>query len=439
MIGLTRGRINKNTYQTRPVMIDVPVKLKEFQKEIIKVGSDLERDKYVVITAARQIGKSFSLRLLSVKLLLEKHNLFIGYFTLSTKLGKEFYSLVLKTLPKELVAKSNSQDLIIELVNHSRIQFFSMEVTSITNVRGFSLDVAILDECAFMSECTTDGQKIYEQIISPLLDARGKKVIFVSTPFGRKGTFWEKYNTAKNSRKKGYYLIECPITSDETKTKDWIEQKKSELSDITFRQEYLCEFIEDGCSFFQGYLECFNSVDEFKPDICWAGLDFSSVGEDNTILTLLGDNNQVKQFLVEGTLDEKYNRIANILNSYSNIIDYGYVENNSIGSVMFNEIKKKLTPRLKTRIVEFNTNSKTKPDMIKFLSLSIEQKNLIFDEEDYNLSREFSVFSYTINPNTKNVSYAALPGEHDDRIMSLALANICRRDKKKTGYKIFTY
>lgn len=415
--------------------VEINANLKKFQKKLIKAGLDYSKRNLCVL-ASRQIGKSFSLRLLSI-LYLGEESSFIGYVTLTNKLGKLFYSEILKSLPKQIVEKANSVDLIIELVNGSKMQFFSIE--SIENVRGFSLTHLIIDETAFAREYTPDGQNIWQNILNPLIDAKGKKVIFCSTPWVKSGLFYESYNKALGDSK-NWDLVKATIYDDETKTPEWIENKRSEMLEQAFKTEYCCEFVDENAnSFFSGYSDLFSfqsSTFEFKD--LYVGIDFSSVGNDETIVTFINRKGEVWQELIEGDLDSKYSKISGLLNKYSKEIISGYAENNSIGVVMFEEIKKKLVGEVRYKIQEFNTNSKSKGEILNFLQYQISKKSISFPSDYSQLLSQFNTFVYSINPNTKNISYGALPNFHDDRIISLALANMCRKEKT-AEYTIYTY
>ena len=67
----------------------------------------------------------------------------------------------------------------------------------------------------------------------------------------------------------------------------------------------------------------------------------SSVGSDRTVVTFVNEQNETKQYVITGDLDSKYKQISTLLNSHSNIVGT-YIEVNSIGEVMSNEIKKQL-------------------------------------------------------------------------------------------------
>lgn len=414
------------------IELDKSIRLKSFQKEMINKATDYKK-RNLVVCAARQTGKSFSLRIIALKWLCETTGCTVGYFSLTAKMCKYFYSLVLKIIPKTLLLSSNSSTLEICLTNGSNIRFYSLEPTAVGNIRGTTLDFCIVDEAAFMSQKTPDGQLIWEEIISPMLDAKCRKCTFVSTPHGKQGVFYsfvlKCYTNSAN-----YDFIRNTIYDDETKDAEWIEAKKAEMSDNSFRQEYCCEFIDGGASFFKDYEKCFCLADSasLKGPIV-AGIDWSSTGEDNTILTLMDRNGYTKQFLIEGSFDDKYKKIGDILNGYKEVAAI-YAEKNSIGAVMINELKKHTIHR--SKIKEFNTTNQSKNDIINSLARDMEQKELSFDKSNELLKSELGTFTYTISQNG-NTIMGALQGFHDDTVMSAAICNYARKTSlRSSGPKV---
>lgn len=410
------------------IELDKSVKLKPFQKEIIEKGTNYKK-KYLVCTAARQTGKSFSLRLLCLKWLLEEDNQSIAYFALTNKMARYFFSLVAKIVPHEIVKHANASTCEIEIINGSKISFLSVEPTAVSNIRGLTLTHLIIDECAFMSQRTSDGQDIWNEILAPMTDFRAKKIVFISTPKGKQGLFYEM--TLKcYTNKANFDFIKCSIYDDPTKTEDWIAQKKSEMPLKAWQQEYECLFLQSGASYFDHYEKNFKLSDDFQfKGTLYGGVDFSSAGEDATVVSIVDSIGQSKQWIIEGSLDSKYQQIAGIINAHSNLKEV-WMENNSIGLLFINEIKKLVSRR--SIIKEFNTNRTSKPDIIQQLATDIEKDNLTFLKSDQDLLHEFSVFTYTIK-NNGNVSYAAMDGFHDDRVMSLAFANACKNKFNKSS------
>lgn len=404
----------------REIVFDV--ELKNFQNDVRKSCHDYSK-RHLVVIASRQIGKSFTLRLVCMEWLLSQ-NCEIGYVTLTNRLGKKFFNEISQTLPKEVIKKADATDLTIETTNGSIISFLSIE--GIDKVRGLTFTHLIIDECAFAKEVTPDGQNVWKNILSATLDAKGKKCVFISTPWDKKGLFYESYQKCNNPEYPNWQLIKCTIYDDETKTEDFINEKRKEIGEKAFRQEYLCEFVDGGSSYFVGYYELFG-LDKYErgKEKTWIGIDFSDTGIDDTVVTEENESGHIKQYLITGTRDEKYKKIADIINENENLVTC-YAEKNSMGGVMTNEIRKLVKPHLRKRIEEFSTTAQSKDELVKALAKDIEGGRLLFEKKNVLLLEQLGVFVATINPRTKNVRYAAMDGHHDDCVMSLGLAHIAR-------------
>lgn len=412
--------------------IVIEAKLKDFQKRI-STKCDDESVRYLVVIASRQVGKSFVVRLKCIEWLF-RQRCDIGYVTLTNRLGRTFFKKVRECIPIDLIANADSTQLTIETKNKSTMSFLSIE--SIDKVRGLTFDYLIIDECAFAKEITPDGQNVWQNILAPTMDAKGKKCVFISTPWGRRGLFYESVLKGQSPEYPNWDCVKCTIYDDETKTPEWIEEKRSELTDNAFRQEYCCEFVDDGASYFNGFSTLFDTDNADVNGKCWCGIDFSDTGEDETIVTFEDENSVVKQYLITGSRDDKYRTIADLLNKFGSKLVKCYAEKNSMGGVMINEIRKLVNQPYRNKIVEFATTSQTKPDMIKLLARDIEKQALHFDRKNVDLLSQLGTFVAVINPNTKNVKYEAMQGHHDDRVMSLA---ICHYAKLKEVERKFSY
>lgn len=406
------------------INIDINVALKPFQRRILELGRDYSR-RYLVVMANRQCGKSFIMRLLAFLYLTEKKKRSVGYVTLTQRLGRQFYGEMMKLIPPGIVAAANSQELTIELLNGSKMMFWSIE--NIEVVRGFTLTHLLVDEVAFARERTADGQDIWKNILSPLLDVRGCKCIFASTPFLREGLFYEAYSKA-TAGERGWDIVvktvydemaECGVTDE------WIAEKRATIGDTAFSMEYECRFREvNEVSFFKNYADAFDAPGTAIKALTtrvWLGIDFSSVGEDATVITRITDAGLVTQQVIDGSLDDKYAAIAAAINNEPLLVRCLY-ETNSIGEVMANSIRKLLSPAARSKFIGAATTSRSKPDMVRGLELAFDRHELHIPITESRLRSELGTFVQTVNPNTKSVSYAALPGHHDDCVMSLMIA-----------------
>lgn len=420
-----------NDEHTKYIDIELDFVPKEGQKKIINMAND-NRTKKVIVNIFRQYGKSFVCRYLSL-LWMQKPGTVVGYITQTSRLAKDIFKKFVVMFPEELIKSKDGKDFIIELTNGSKLIFFSVEQTHA--IRGFTLDFLIWDEVSHSREYTPDGEHIYYNIVAPLLDAKGKKEIYISTPNGAQGFFYNEAMKALNGED-GYAYLRVSVYQDETKSKKWIETKRKDYPELAWKQEYECEFLEGGISFFKGFGKLFTDevFDWNQKLVC--GVDFSSVGTDNTVMTFMNEDRQVYQYVVQGDLDYKYQFMAEQLNKVGNKLVYCLFESNSIGEVMGNEVKKLLSVGTRARVDFIYTSNSVKQDYIERLALDIEQGTLSFMESNKILEEELKTYTYTVSKTGKKV-FNALDGYHDDTVISLALANLAHHQRMtKAGNKI---
>ena len=420
-----------NDEHTKYIDIELDFTPKEGQKKIITMAND-NRTKKVIVNIFRQYGKSFVCRYLSL-LWMQKPGTVVGYITQTSRLAKDIFKKFVTMFPEELIKSKDGKDFIIELTNGSKLIFFSVEQTHA--IRGFTLDFLIWDEVSHSREYTPDGEHIYYNIVAPLLDAKGKKEIYISTPNGAQGFFYNEAMKALNGED-GYAYLRVSVYQDETKDKKWIESKRKDYPELAWKQEYECEFLEGGISFFKGFGKLFkdDSFDWSQKMVC--GVDFSSVGTDNTVMTFMNEDRQTYQYVIQGDLDYKYQQMAEHLNKVGNRLAYCLFESNSIGEVMGNEVKKLVNVGTRSRIDFIYTSNSTKQDYIEKLALDIEQENLSFMKNNKILEEELKTYTYTVSKTGKKV-FNALDGYHDDTVISLALANLAYHNRmNKTGNNI---
>lgn len=387
------------------------IRLNKPQQDMLAL---IEKNKFVFAAMSRQIGKSVLCKVLCTKWLLEPNNE-IGYITPSLKLAKKFFNDLTGIIPESLLVKSNASDLILQSITGSTLYFYSAEQGN--RIRGVTFDYLVLDEAAFYKE-DTGANHIWYSILQPTIKVKGKKIVMVSTPNGQSG-FWYDLIQKAIKGQKGYAYIKRTIYDDSMCTD--IEEIKNSTPDLMFRQEFLCEFIAGANSFFTGYHNCYDDTMTFNwNQPLWAGIDWSSTGKDETIVTFINGLNQIIQYNIEGDLDSKYSQIASILNKYS--LKGVYAEDNSIGSVMINELKKQM--RQKNVLKPFTTTNDSKTEIVTELALSLEKEELTYN--DLQLDRQLGAFGYSVSK-TKKLTFEG-KGEHDDRVMSLALALKAKKD-----------
>ena len=403
--------------------INFDIQLTKKQQEAYDIIHDKDCQ-FLIARWSRQCGKTVLSEIMMIEYLC-KNKLFSAYISPTFSQGKKVFAELVQLLDGTgIIAKANAQDLKIESVYGSTLKFFSME--SPTSIRGNTVSgLLVLDEAAFFPVQLTDGSDPFYNVIFPIIKARKPKVLVISTPNGKQGMYFDLYLKAIN-KEKGYRELTATIYDDDLISKEEVESLKKGYPPLAWQQEFEVEFLDNALTVFPGYSDCFDG--EFTGGKCWIGIDPSSVGEDNTILTVINEKNEVRQHKIDGDLDAKYAKIANLINHYNPVATY--CESNSIGEVMANEIKRKLYR--KSNFYTFATTNETKKDYISLISVAVANHEIHFEKDNTLLYGEMGTFSFKLTK-TGNITYAAIPGKHDDTVTSLGIAMQCRENFKNYG------
>lgn len=81
--------------------------------------------------------------------------------------------------------------------------------------------------------------------VRPFLAVSGGRLIALSTPWGKRGWFWQAWSDGGA----GWERVEAPATACPRIAPDFLEQERRALPPPWFRSEYCCEFVEpeDAC------------------------------------------------------------------------------------------------------------------------------------------------------------------------------------------------
>jgi hypothetical protein len=109
-----------------------------------------------------------------------------------------------------------------------------------STVRGFSaVSLMLIDEAARVSD------ELYKAV-RPMLAIGDGALWLMSTPFGKRGFFYEEWaNGGTRWKRVTVPATECPRISA-----NFLADERAALGEWWFRQEYLCEFVEGNDSLF---------------------------------------------------------------------------------------------------------------------------------------------------------------------------------------------
>lgn len=406
------------------------IRLTEGQKKAYELLHN-PKVKYLILCWSRQCGKSVFAEIACIESLC-KVGVFSAYVTPHYANGEKVYEELVKYLePTGIIKRKNGQKLRIESIFGSVLQFFSGE--SPTSIRGNTVsDILIIDEAAYFPDTLPNGEDIWYNVLQPITKARCKKIIMISTPAGKRGFFYQHYNRAYVSTY-GYAYLKRTIYDDSLASPQYIEDLKAGTPDKVFKQEYECVFLDSALTFFDGFEKQFGKLGDIRYQKTWIGIDLSGQGDDETIVTKINENNEVEQIKVKGTLDQKYQLIAHIIDS-SESLQSCYIEVNGLGAPMYQEIFK--LSKNQGKIHEWTTTNASKESIITDLAVQISKGNIHFNEDDKELFGQFSTFLCKFTK-TRRLQFEAMAGEHDDRIMSLAIALRCKKEHDYVGTRSY--
>lgn len=353
-----------------------------------------------------------------------KKQMKIAYVCRNYILAKKLYKDLIQYIPKECIKQANGTDLTIESIFGSSITFFSAE--SGASLRGLTFHYLILDEFAFFKQEQTDGTNLWNDILFPTVKVNGILTIFVSTPLGKNNLFHTMYLRGLDKEYPDYHSILKDIYSDGLIDDEGIEEIKRDIPDLSFQQEFLCKFLDSSITFFSGFEKCFTDYQYNRNCKTWIGVDLSANGSDNTVVAKINELNEVETISIEGTLDQKYKQIADIINT-SNNVQAVYIESNNIGTPVINEVIKLVNN--KTLIHPWLTTNSSKEEIISELAVKIANKQISFNNDDKKLYSELSTFIVKYSK-TNKLQFEAQSGFHDDYVMATAIALKCKEDYK---------
>lgn len=382
------------------------------KQKLIHNAINNEYAKYYVCNIGRQFGKSLLGENQSLYWLINDKGCSVGWVSPIYKQCKKVYDELKRATISSGLFQYNDTDLVIKGFG-SKLQFFSAERPD--NIRGNTFDYLICDEFDFMKSNT------WEEVLQPTVLVKGKKVVFISTPRGKRMMY--KLSLLRHSDERYKYFQFSSYDNPMIDPKE-IDSIKQTIPEHIFRQEYLAEFIDGSSGLFKNVRESIGVAQ--NQGKLFGGLDIGRA-DDYTVLTIGTRSGGVLH--VERWRQDEWtniiNKVAQVILQYSASV---YVEVNNQGDVFYELLKQKVG----NLIEPFTTTSKTKPIMIEDLAVSFEQRELIIPDIEY-LIDELEAFTYVYDPKTRSVKYSAPEGIHDDSVISLSLYDQARKNLSQRG------
>jgi len=198
-----------------------------WQEDLLRSTSDR-----VLLNCSRQSGKSTISGVIALHRALYHPGSLVLCLAPALRQSQELFGKVLgfyRALGR-LVPACAERKLSLELQNDSRI--VTLPGTEKT-IRGFSgAALLIVDEAARVD----DGLYL---AVRPMLAVSGGALMMLSTPYGKRGIFFEEWTSGA-----GWERYEVPATQCRRIPPAFLEEERTVMPEWWFAQEYLCEFRE---------------------------------------------------------------------------------------------------------------------------------------------------------------------------------------------------
>ncbi len=190
-------------------------------------------DPRTLLLCSRQSGKSQTAAALAIKTAVLEAPALILILSPSLRQSGELYRAKLLPLLRgvlPVVEVVQETKLQLELSNGSRI--VSLPENEI-GIRGYSgVSLLIIDEAARVS----DGLYL---AVRPMLAVSRGRLIALSTPYGKRGWFYDEWISARPWQRIRITADECPRIPPE-----FLKEERETLGERYYRQEYECSFEE---------------------------------------------------------------------------------------------------------------------------------------------------------------------------------------------------
>ena len=198
-----------------------------WQAEVMQSSS-----KRILLNCSRQSGKSTTAAIIALHRAWYYPNSLILLVSPGLRQSQELFKKVqffFKRLNWEAkLPEDNKLSMMLE--NGSRILSLP---SSEDKIRGFSSVSLIIED-----EASRVPDELYRATRPMLAVSKGTHII-MSTPYGKRGHFYEEWIGDGP-----WELVEIPATKCERISKEFLDEEKTALGDWWYQQEYFCQFME---------------------------------------------------------------------------------------------------------------------------------------------------------------------------------------------------
>jgi hypothetical protein len=278
-----------------------------------------------------------------------------------------------------------------------------------------------LPRCIIVEEAALVTSDVYERVIRPMfLTHDDYELYLVTTPMGKSGYVWEKWNDASEDWARFHIASpDSPLTNDSE-----LKSIKDGTDDLTWRQEYLGKFVEEGDSYLPHSLvePCLGTNPQRGRTDRYLGVDVARKGTDRTVFWDLDSRGETWHVWAEETSTGPgiVGRIKNLHadHDYAEIL----IDENAVGGFAADFTQEGLGDVVSP--ITFTT--KSKQAMYQALKRAFENEAISLPDESHQygdrIVHELTSLQFDFTQHGRLRVYHP-PGGHDDFPDALALAN----------------
>ena len=377
--------------------------LDKWQREVLEYTGNL------VLCTGRQVGKTTIMAIKAVEWMAAHPGHKIIIVSLTEDQAKLIIVMILNYAEKKyphLLARGKDKPTQNKVILKNKSSALARPVGNTGDaIRGFTGDILIIDEASRMPERVWTAGR-------PTLLTTAGKIWMCSTPFGKKGYFWEAFQN-KAGKYRVFHISSEKVISKREISGSWsaekrkealkfLEDEKKTMTSLEYGQEYLGLFLEDLRQFFPDELIdkiCCRKRPAVISGECYLGADIAGMGEDLTSFEILQKKGiiiQVENITKKGLLTTQSSQIIKELNRQYALKGIG-IDDMGIGFGVFSELitfpeTKKITKALNNsqRFLDHEERRHRKlmkEEMYSNLLMLMEQAKIyLLDDEDIKAS-----------------------------------------------------
>ena len=412
-------------------------KIKEFVTSTIGLNlfdyqidfiADCFEHQNIISCWSRQIGKSTSCALFACLYAVLNASKTIIIVAHSDRQSKEMYRKVLGFAHrvkefKQSITKETIEETVFK--NGSRILCLPTG-TDGSFIRGYTCDVLIEDECAFISD------QINDDVLEPFLSTKKDgKLIKLSTPKGKIGHFYRSYIS---SHFKVHHYTWRRGTEAGLISEDYIKRKQVEMDSLSFSQEYEAEFVDEASCYFPSSLltpaidsniSLLSDVSTIPTGTYYLGYDPSRYGKDEAAAVIVKkgkDEDPHKVVYVNSVKKSSLDKQGDWIEMLNKQFKFSkiFIDETGLGSGLCDILIKKFNIGKVEKVKGITFTNKSKKDIYSNLRTLFENKQLLLPAHEKmliqlkNLQYEYS--------DSGVLKIFHPPNQHDDYPDALSLA-----------------